>query len=260
VRPATSHGQDSRGGEQGSEKGSAADGQSSPSAQKAAPAPPRLPAPAGAKRLLEPDRVWVDAKNRQVLVDGSIALREGYLEMFACLVGTKEHESIVAAETKAATVHAALLAVGAMEGHPVQYKPEFQPPAGTEIAVEVRWLDAQGRWQSARAQDWILDVKTEKAMTQPWVFAGSSFLINGNTGERQYAAEQGDFICVSNFTSAMLDVPIASSDATDGLLFRAFTERIPPLKTPVRLVLTPALEGEAAGTGANTPRSEEASK
>lgn len=217
-------------------------------ADKTPPAPP-LPDPVGTvKRLPEPDHVWIDVKRHEVLVDGYVSLREGFLEMFACLEGTKEHESIVAVQTRAATVHAALLAVGAIQGHPVQYKPEFAPPAGTEITVEVRWLDAQGAWQSAPAEEWIRDVRTKKVMAQPWVFAGSSFWTDEEAGKKYYTAEQGDFICVSNFTTAMLDVPIESSQSNDGLLFEAWTDRIPKLGTRVRLVLTPVLEeGKDAG-------------
>jgi hypothetical protein len=220
---------------------SGADEATSRAEEKAPPEPP-LPEPLSAKRLPEPDRVWIDAEKHQVLVDGYVSLREGYLEMFACLEGTKEHESIVAVQTRAATVHAALLAVGAIQGHPVQYKPEFAPPAGSEITVEVRWLDAQGAWQSAPAEEWIRDVRTKKVMEQPWVFAGSSFWTDEGTGKKYYTAEQGDFICVSNFTTAMLDVPIESSQSNDGLLFEAWTDRIPKLGTRVRLVLTPVLE------------------
>ena len=105
------------------------------------PEPPRRPDPKGAKPMPKPHRVWVDAENRLVLVDGYVSLREGMLEMFACPAGTKEHESIVAVLTSAQVVHAALLAVGAEEGQPVRFHPEFQPPAGTEIEIEVRWLD-----------------------------------------------------------------------------------------------------------------------
>jgi hypothetical protein len=203
---------------------------------------PHLPEPEGLTRMPEPDRVWIDAKQHQVQVDGYVALREGFLEMFACTVGTKEHESVVAVETKAATVHAALLAVGAREGHPVQFRPEYKPPTGTEIKVEVRWVDAAGIWQSTRAQEWVREDESGKVMTQPWVFAGSGFFVDEQTKKRYYMAESGDFICVSNFTTAMLDIPMASSDSNEGLLFRANTEKIPPLATPVRLVLTPVLE------------------
>lgn len=216
--------------------------------------PPHLPEPEGLTRLPEPDRVWIDPKQHQVHVDGYVALRDGFLEMFACTARTKEHESVVAVETKAATVHAALLAVGALAGHPVQFRPEFKPPTGTEINVEVRWLDSAGKWQSARGQDWVREAESGKVMTQPWVFAGSGFFVDEETRKRYYMAESGDLICVSNFTTAMLDIPMASSDSNEGLLFRANTEKIPALATPVRLVLTPVLEsatpaavGKAAG-------------
>ena len=206
--------------------------------------PASLPEPEDAARLPEPDRVWVDAKRHEVIVDGYVALRKGYLEMFACPQSTKEHESVVAVQSKAATVHAALLAVGAETGHPVRFRPKFEPPTGTEIEVEVRWLDDAGEWQSARAQEWIREAETKKEMSQPWVFAGSSFWTDPKTGKRYYTAEAGDFICVSNFTTATLDVPIESSQSTEGLLFEANTEKIPELRTPVRLVLRPVLKDE----------------
>lgn len=202
---------------------------------------PKLPEPKDAKRLVKEDEVWVDVKNGQVIVDGYVSLREGFLEMLACLAGTKEHESIIGARTKAQTVHAALLAVGAKNGHPVQFRPKFAPPAGTEIEIELQWLDEDGKWQKARAQDWIRDAKTKKAMTQPWVFAGSGFW-KDDKGKDFYMAESGDFICVSNFTTAMLDIPVESSQSNEGLLFQADTKKIPALGTPIRMVLTPKLE------------------
>ena len=99
-----------------------------------------------------PNRVWVDMKKKQVIVDGYVSLREGYLEMFACPAGTKEHESVVAVQSSAQVVHAALLAIGAKPGTPVQFTPKFAPATGTEIAVEVRWLDPHGKWHKTPAQ------------------------------------------------------------------------------------------------------------
>jgi hypothetical protein len=222
-------------------------------------APPKLPDPKGAKKLPKPDEVWVDAKNKQVLVDGYVSLREGYLEMFACLVGTKEHESIVAVRSRAHPIHAALLAIGARSGTPVQYVPEFRPPTGTEIEVEVRWLDKDSKWKSARAQEWILNTETKKPMDQPWVFAGSGFWQDPDTGKNIYMAESGDLICVSNFTTAMLDVPIQSSQANDGLIFEANSDEVPELGTPVRLVLTPKLKKADAGEATDAKEAAEAS-
>lgn len=205
------------------------------------PRPPKIPAPEGAQALPKPDKVWIDPQNKLVYVDGYVSLRRGMLEMFACPIGTKEHESVVAVFSRAQTIHAALLAVGAQVGHPARFRPEFKPAAGTEIEIEVRWQDADKKWHQAKAQDWVKDIRTGKPMTHPWVFAGSGFWKDEETGREFYKAEAGDLICVSNFSTAMLDIPAESSQVNDGLLFEANTERIPRLATPVRLVLHPKL-------------------
>src|SRR5690606_12558954 len=70
-----------------------------------------------------------------------------------------------------------------------------------------------------------------------FVFAGSMFWEDPDTGKKHYQAESGDLICVSNFSTATLDVPLKSTHANTGLMFVAFTERIPEKNTPVRLVL-----------------------
>jgi hypothetical protein len=209
--------------------------------------PSGLPAPEGAKPLFEGGdfAAWVDPDRGVVLIDGQVTLRAGPLEMFACIHRTKEHESVVAVKTQAFPIHAALLALGAEPGHPVQFQPKFAPPAGTEIDIEVRWRDAEGHWQSARAQEWVRNANTGAVLKKSWVFAGSMFWTDPATGRQFYQAESGDFICVSNFATAMLDLPIESTQANQGLSFEAFTEQIPPLGTPVRLVLKPRLDKNA---------------
>ncbi len=197
--------------------------------------------PPGAKRLLPDADVWVDSQRKLVIIDGEVCLREGQLEMFACPKGTKEHESIISAHTKAFVAHAALLSIGAENGQPVQFAPDYQPATGTEIEIYLLWFDEQGNKQTARAQDWVRNAQTGEAMSYPWVFAGSAFEETPE-GKNYYLADAGDFICVSNFSSAMLDLPVQSTQANQGLLFEAFTERIPPVGTKVRMVLSPKLK------------------
>jgi hypothetical protein len=216
----------------------------------AAPAAAPQPAAAdsGAKglvRLAKDYELWIDPKRKLVVVDGSICLREGQLEAFACPRGTKEHEAIVAVNCKPQFVHAALLAVGAKPGAPMQWDP-YRPATGTPVDVMVLWVDADGKKCKARAQEWIKDVKSGKAMTHSWVFAGSRVWTDEETKQTYYSADGGDFICVSNFPSAMMDLPIKSSQSNAELMFTAFTEHIPPLKTKVRLVLIPQLDKQAA--------------
>jgi len=194
--------------------------------------------PPGLTRLDPVSRVWVDKKNQRVVVDGFVALKAGQLEMLACLVGTKEHESIFAVFSKAQIVHAGLLAVGAKQGKPVQWEPEYQPPSGSEIQVMALWKDAEGKKQIVDTREWVREVGTEdKTLDVNFVFAGSVLWDDPDTGEKRYLAEGGDLICVSNFSTATLDVPMKSSQVNSGLMFAAFTDRIPETGTPVRLVL-----------------------
>ncbi|MGD9724607.1 MAG: YdjY domain-containing protein [Pirellulales bacterium] len=198
--------------------------------------------PPGMQRLMPEYDVWIDARHKRVVMDGTVVLRQGQLEMLACPKGTKEHESIIAVDTKAYAVHAGLLAVGASVGTPVAFQPEYKPATGTEVDIEIVWRDAKGQDHRERAQDWVRNVQTGKAMEYPWVFAGSGFWTDEASGTKYYMAEQGDFVCVSNFPSAMLDLPVKSSQDNQQLVYEAFTEHIPPLGTRVRLVLTPQLK------------------
>src|SRR5262249_8202661 len=103
-----------------------------------------------------------------------------------------------------------------------------------------------GKQQKARAQDMVRTVKSKKAMEYPWVFAGSGFYVDSETKKQYYLAEAGDFIFVSNFPGAMLDVPMESTSDNDDLLFEEFTENIPPKGTKVKIVLAPQIEKQAA--------------
>ncbi len=96
------------------------------------------------KKLSPEHDVWVDSKRKRVVMRGEICLRRGALEMFACLKGTKEHESIVAVDAPAKLAHAGLLAVGAEVGGPVQFQPKYKSASGTEVDVLVVWTDAKG--------------------------------------------------------------------------------------------------------------------
>ena len=80
-----------------------------------------------------------------------------------------------------------------------------------------------------------------RPMEANWVFAGSFFVTDEKTGEKFYQAEGGDLICVANFATATLDLSATSSATNDDLMFEAFTERIPPVGTPVTIELIPVV-------------------
>lgn len=258
--------------------------------------------------LNKQETVLLDQEGKRLILKSEVVLREGLLEMLTCLKGTKEHESILAVPTKAQTIHAGLLALGAEPGTPVKFMPEFKPPTGTKIEVFLLWTDEKGKPQRMPAQSWVRhatmryfieplktlppDVRLpkdknlkydEKRMELLWygsmtkadrdlflsfskeaayqkaiksffdqsqmremkadfIFAGSGFFTDEKTGEKYYQAESGDLICVANFASSVLDVNAESSATNDGLLFEAYTERIPPLGTNVEIELKPVLK------------------
>jgi len=192
------------------------------------------------KRLSPAEEVWIDPGAKEVVVGGSIALDKGPIEFFACPKETKEHESIVATRGTARLVHAALLAIGLEAGKPVSFDPEYAAATGQRVRVRMRWTDAGGKVQVTDAQNWIRDTRTGKAMAHDWVFAGSSFWTDPTDGKEYYQADGGDLICVSNFPTAMLDLPVESSQSNEALLFEAFEGHVPPRGTNVEILLSAA--------------------
>lgn len=96
-----------------------------------------------------------------------------------------------------------------------------------------------------KAIESFFDRSQSRVMEAGWVFAGSGFYTDPDTGKKIYLAEDGDLICVANFAGAMLDIAAESSAGNDGLLFEAYTERIPPKETPVTIELIPVPDAAA---------------
>jgi hypothetical protein len=192
------------------------------------------------RRLSPTEEVWIDPAGRRVIVGAYVTLETGPIEVFACPEKTKEYEAVVATRSSARLVHAALLAIGLEPGRPVSFHPEYTAAAGPSVAVGLRWRDAAGNLQEARAQDWIRNAGTGKALDVDWVFAGSAIWKDPEDGTEIYEADQGDLVCVSNFPTATLDLPIESSQTNEELLFEAFPGRVPAKGTAIDIILMPA--------------------
>ncbi len=196
---------------------------------------------------------------RRVLVNAYVCLREGMLEQLLTKKRMKEHEAILAADVDARDIHTALLFAGAVPGSPVKFQPKFAPPSGTPIKITLeyplrlipdpknkgKFLRVLPKKETTRvnARRWVRSVKTKKDLETDWVFAGSILSPDPLDPKRPpyYRANEGDVICVSNFDTALLDVPFNSSKDNDDLSFEANTARIPPLQTSVVVVLQPVL-------------------
>jgi hypothetical protein len=215
-------------------------------AESADEAPQEAPRLAEAKKVPVGKNVWLEiqGERRRVVVQSKVCLREGQLELLLCKKHTKEHEAIVTADADARDIHKALLVTGAVPGSPVRYQPKFQAPTGTRIRVSVQFED-KGKSVTVPAQSWVRDFSTKKELQHAWVFAGSVLWPTGERDDKSppsYGANSGDVICLSNFEDAMLDLPVNSPKDNAELVFEAYTERIPPLDTPVKVILEPLPE------------------
>jgi hypothetical protein len=222
-------------------------GCSSGSSERPEPVAVEKPKPVESKKTLIGPNVYLEVQGdqRRVWVASTVCMREPEyrLEGQLCKKFCKEHEYVLHADVDARNIHAALIAAGATPGSPVQFLPKFVPPSGTPIRVTLQY-EQKGKLITEPAGRWIRDAKTGKAFTGDWVFAGSVFGIPDPEDEtkRLYLANHGTLICLCNIETAMLDLPLKSTKALEDRSFEAWSERIPPLDTPVNVILEPVLE------------------
>lgn len=201
--------------------------------------------------------VWVDLKAKQVMVAGRICVQQGGLEMFVCPFFTKEHESVVAVNARSYEIHTSLLAIGVKPGKPVQWHPAYKPATGPTIDIDVMWKDEKGKIVTRRAQEMVTNFKTDKPMKEKWVFGGSEMHTDKETGETFYYGDGGELVCLSNFSTATMDLPVESPDANDDLLYCANPEMIPAPGTKVYVVFKPEIKAPEKKTDPQATQSKD---
>jgi len=189
-------------------------------------------------KRLGKNQIWINHEDKQVMVRGRICLQEGPLEMFACPGTTKAHESVIASEARASEVHACFEALGFPPGKPVQWDPKYTPAEGPLVKILVGWQEGD-KFVQVNAREMIKVSGTDKPLEKDWVFGGSQIYTDNVSGEKIYYADSGEMVCLSNFSTAMLDVQLESSDSADGLLFEANKDKIPPPNTKVYMIFVP---------------------
>ena len=183
--------------------------------------------------------IVVDRKARTVAVDALICHPSHVLELFACSSGIREHEAILSVKAAPRDVNLALILLGLKAGNPVTWvrrgpneDPETLPPAGPVMRVFVEY-QKDGKPVRVEAHEWLAESATGKpAKPMKWVFAGG-VVHNGHFG----ADYEGTVVCLSNFPTAVLDLPYESSDVDTEVLFKMREDVIPPAGTEVKLIL-----------------------
>lgn len=206
------------------------------------------PASQPAPEVVRVGQVRVDLKNRQVSFDAEVCLAEGALEFLLVQWQSKTHESILHTKAKASHIHAGLLMLGLTAGKPARWSGQqmgamFLPPGGASLKLKLVWKDADGKLQSCDAGKWLTGQDAQEIeRPEHWIFIGSDILPGG----RYWAELDGEIISLTNFASAVIDVPFRSSSVNDERGICANTKEIPPLGTNVEVVITPVAGAEKA--------------
>ena len=198
----------------------------------------------GGMRVTYPN-IEIDLEGGRVDVAGRIVLREGLLELVACVPGTnKDHESIVSLDARPQHIHAALLMVGLEPGHPGHWAAEGDQhmravdARGDGIRLTVVWREGDQTIMRP-VEEMILSERTGETMAEGvFVFAGSAIrdLPESMGGGTVYSADMnGTVVTLVTFPDEMVALPTAASSSNDMVDWRANGAMIPPLGTRVVL-------------------------
>lgn len=199
--------------------------------------------------------IEIHPAERVVDVDAEVCLDEGALELIACTKDSKEHESIVVLHARPCHVHAALLLLGARNGHPAMRRPldeemtrwEDLPPKGDPIDVSIAWKQEDGTRVERPLSDFLMRSEDpqasagadrgKKKFPNTFVFAGSHLGDESET-PRPYMAElSGNVISISTFGDELLCLPDISGHENQALAWQIDPTHLPKKHTKVLLRL-----------------------
>ncbi len=176
------------------------------------------------------------------LIDPTGAGQVFYIEQIVCTQGTKEHESLIVTSVKPSHLHAALLMIGAEQGHPVYWtypagQTVVHEPAGDRLAIEIEYTDSEAQTRIVNPLAWVIT----REETQPfpsdqghWVFAGSTER-ETSEGILYEADAAGTVVGLASFGSEVIawSIPISHEEADGDLQWIADRNAMPPSNTRV---------------------------
>jgi hypothetical protein len=208
----------------------------------AAPPPPP-PAPAGTDgppvRPLGDGRwqvgdVTLDRAARTVTIPAVVNQDRAAVEYLLVASSGKTHESVLRTDAAPLHVHAAMLLLGARaatDADPAWARGRAAEPPGDVVTLEIAWRDARGRARRRPAERWVWNEETRAAMSRgPWRYNGSQ-LFRGLF----MAQEDGSVIALISDPDALVNNPRRGRENDE--IWRVNTRRVPPVGTPVEVVV-----------------------
>ncbi len=195
--------------------------------------------------------VRVHAAAGRVEIQAFVCLDGGWLEQIACSPDTREHEALVVIKTRPSNIHAALLMAGVEPGSPGRWSYEdgtvsAVPPTGDHLDILVR-SERDGRIVEEPIGSWIIGATDERPFPDvTWVFAGSVFAENPDwmePGEHYVADLTGSIVGLVTFGDEVIGFRqvMADQESVEAMQWQVNTDHVPPIGTPVTLILEHSL-------------------
>ncbi|MDA0842202.1 MAG: YdjY domain-containing protein, partial [Planctomycetota bacterium] len=138
----------------------------------------------------EPGGIEIDAKAGTVRIPAKVLKQnvyeqlKGAIEYIACAPGGKQYEALFVCPVDPQELYQGLKQIGLNPGKPAKEDgASYQLPQGGKLRITIEWKP-DGALKSVPVEDFVLDVKTGKAMpAMDWAFTGSRMAVNPETGK-----------------------------------------------------------------------------
>ena len=175
--------------------------------------------------------VRLDSATKTVTATGWVNQTSGAIEVLACGVQGKVHESVFVLALNPLDLQAALLLTGLKAGEPMPVIGEG-PPHGAPVDIFVDW-QAGDETHTARAETFVWNIEDDAVLPEtPWIYTGSVV----KDGEFKALAEESLVVTYWD-PYAIVDLPLPCG-ANDEIL-AVNSNAVPPYQTPVTIRFVP---------------------
>ena len=185
--------------------------------------------------------VSLDRKTRRIEVPSRLNMDKGILEYYAVASRGMLHEAVLEVHAEPSHIHLAMLLAAYQPG---EYAPDPRlgrrlKKAGSLARLFVEFTDPKsGKLQRKPAEAWLFSRRSKGApAARAWMFTGGTFW-NGTYGGDLSRSVVG----LVTDDSCILAVPVDEGNPYQGSMmgYEMFTKVLPPLNTPVVLVIEPS--------------------
>jgi hypothetical protein len=173
-------------------------------------------------------------KQKSIEATGTVCLTNGILEFVAVERGGRDYESIFALDCKPSALKFALILIGCEPGE----------TNGTRLLMDIEWKQ-NNKTHRQPVEKFLIgrsETNTVVATNLTWMFTGSHFATNPITGKQVFQAdEEQAFIALWMQHAVLINLSTQHGNPYQGADqgFEVNSATIPPLDTPVKLVIRP---------------------